>query len=149
MKKSILFFIVVFTSCLFYSCDSAKSSIDRLEKLVVKVETKGASFTEQQWEDVFADFESLTYKMDGYDYDRLQLKQIGRLKTRFYAAATKYGLKNIGGIFSDLLYQVEGSAEEVVNAVTEAIETVTDEEFLEEEIEAVDEALSELESLFE
>ena len=156
MKKSVLFLIAVVMSCLFSSCDPAKSSIDKLEKLVTKVETKGDSFSQQQWDDTFVEFENLTYKMDEYDYDKLQLKQIGRLKARFYTAVAKYGIENVEGILGGLFYQAAGVVEEVAGTVTEAVESINTgelleetEAFLDEEIEEIDEALSELESLFE
>lgn len=149
MKKCVLCFMAIVMTLVFTSCDSAQNCIDKLERLVKKVELKGDVFTQQEWDEVFVEYEELVTKMEQYSYDKLQLKEIGRLKARFGVACAEYGIKNMGDMFSGLLHQAVGAMDEIVNTVNDAVETMEDEGFLQEETEEVDEILNELENLFE
>ena len=126
-KKTINFLCIALLAITITSCAGmqAKHQMSRLESLVEKVEQKGENYTSADWDKAIAQYDEITAKMAQCEYTNEQLQEIGALKARFYAAR----VKNAGNRFKDVIQQVKGAYEQVV--------------------EEMDEGLDELESMFE
>lgn len=79
--------IAVFMLC---SCGTPQEQyISSLESLTEKVETKGSSFTEEQWQKTFDEFQALVQEQKGMEFTSEQKQQIGELQGRCTKAFTK------------------------------------------------------------
>lgn len=145
MEKITSFLLVVVLTFTVSSCAKwqAKHQIHSLESLTEKVEKKGDSFTKQDWAEVSEEYDEICAKINQCDYTDEQLQEIGRLKGRYYAACTKHAFNAAGGLLNSFLQQAEGAIDGFMEGISEPQE---DDANLKEE---VDEALLELESIFE
>lgn len=151
MKK--ITYLLLCASMVLAMSSCAKMQADRqissLEALIEKVEKDGDSFTKEDWTDVANEFDEICGKMAQYDYTDEQMKEIARLKGRFYGACTKKAVKSAGGLLNGLLQQAGGAVDgflEGLDLSDDGESAAISEEQLEEQ---VDEILQGLESMFE
>ena len=151
MKKITSFLLVALIALAMTSCAKwqAQHQINALESLVEKIENHGDELTRQDWQEVSDKYEAICTKINQYDYTNEQLKEIGRLKGRYYVAYAKGALNSEGGLLNGLFQQGSGLLDGVLGGVSDAIDDVLDDISDEQEDEEMDEDLKELESLFD
>jgi len=109
--------IITCTLCI-TSCYYSSDPISRLSSLCESIETDGNNFSQEDWEGVLAEFESIQEELANGEYTKEELKEIGRLEARFYVkAGSKLGGKYLRGIKSE----IEGITEELENTDFEQI----------------------------
>ena len=109
--------IITCTLCI-TSCYYSSDPISRLSSLCESIETDGNNFSQEEWEGVLAEFESIQEELANGEYTKEELKEIGRLEARFYVkAGSKLGGKYLRGIKSE----IEGITEELENTDFEQI----------------------------
>ena len=109
--------IITCTLCI-TSCYYSSDPISRLSSLCESIETDGNNFSQEDWEGVLAEFESIQEELANGEYTQEELKEIGRLEARFYVkAGSKLGGKYLRGIKSE----IEGITEELENTDFEQI----------------------------
>ena len=112
--------ILLIIACAFCmaSCSYSSDPISRLSSLCESIESDGNSFSQEDWEGVIAEFESIQEELANGEYTQEELKEIGRLEARFYVkAGSKLGGKYLRGIKSE----IEGITEELENTDFEQI----------------------------
>jgi len=111
MKKIGLFILSAF---LLASC--ATSLPGKIDNLADKVETKGASYTLEQWEKSNVEFEKLIDDyIENYDkYSIAEKKEINAAIGRYSAAALKSGAQDVASEVEDMLDELPGNIDALV-----------------------------------
>jgi predicted transcriptional regulator len=112
--KLVLIFFLVY-SCSFYS---KKNYLEDFTQFVDDVKSNFQNYTEEDWKLKDADFNNYTTELydqfkDEFNEDDQEL--IGKLKTRYLLAKSKYEMKNLGEQIKDGLSQMEGAIKEIFN----------------------------------
>lgn len=88
MKNLKYCFCLLFCVLFFASCENKQTPIRKLEKLDRTVQNS-TSFTDQDWENVIAEYEQIEQELSLYDYTDEELRRIGQMKGRLLAKITK------------------------------------------------------------
>lgn len=118
MKSLHRILLIITCALCITSCYYSSDPISRLSSLCESIETDGNNFSQEDWEGVLAEFESIQEELANGEYTQEELKEIGRLEARFYVkAGSKLGGKYLRGIKSE----IEGITEELENTDFEQI----------------------------
>lgn len=148
MKKTVTFIFCCIVICLAVACNQKKKTMDDLQDLTEQVEKKGAQYSRENWEDVYNKYTEISDRITQQKYSNEELRTIGRLKMRFFTACAKQGCNTFGNMLNNFFQQSVGAGEEINDQlkgieqdISAAAENTLD--------EMPDEALQELEKLFE
>lgn len=96
--KKVLFSVVLFLSLfLLASCNeySGSHSKDKLENLVERVEKNAESFSENDWEAVFNELDSIECELENCELSKEELHEIGRIKGKLVGYMAKTAFKSL------------------------------------------------------
>ena len=121
MKTKVLsFLIILFTAYVLTSCQTKEERvISNMEKLAELIESDGESFNNEDWNDVFVEYEQLQEEATQCEFTQEQIKELGRVEGRLAAKLTKERAKNLGRDFKNLLESGKGFVEGFVEGLKE------------------------------
>ena len=97
-KKSInLLGIFIFALFLFSSCQTKEERvINKFESLAERVDKKSDTFSDEDWEEVLAEYEALHDEAMDCDFTNEQLREFGRVDGLLTGVITREGSKKLG-----------------------------------------------------
>ena len=112
MKKILVALFAIF---LMASCTSSLPA--RFSRLADKVDSKGANYSEAQWDKANAQFEKLIQEyVDNYDsFNREQKKEINKAIAKYSAAVLKSGVGNAIGVMQDILSELPSTLNDILD----------------------------------
>ena len=100
------------------SCQTKEEKvINKLQALAERVENQSDSFTDSQWESIYAEFESLQPQTKECDFTAEQLKKVAAAEAELTAAIAKQKAKEVGNDIKDAIEE----GKEVLNGIFDGI----------------------------
>ena len=120
MFRSFLFAIMLFFSLTLFSCESYQRNhyLSNFNHFIDKVENKGISYNEKDWQDADNEFKNLSeLEYDKYkkNLTEEQNSKINDLKGKYYALRIKQGIKELGKGLKNSLEQLNSAAKEIAS----------------------------------
>ena len=117
MKRILSIFIAAIAIFLGVSCTSSLPA--KFTKLADKVEKKGATLSEDQWDALNDQFEEMVEEYtDHYSsFSRDEKKQINKAIARYSAAAVKYGISDIAGDVMDVIEDLPSTLDDLIEGL--------------------------------
>lgn len=126
MKKTILGAMLAAASLLCLGGCGQHSRVDELKDFVEKVQKEGSDYTEEQWQEVNAEFTKLLDKLNDYkDLSPEEVKEIAKYQAEYATAA----FKEHAGKF---MQEADKTLEQAGAALEGALEGLTDDDETEE-----------------
>ena len=126
MKKTIAALAVAAASVLGLASCGSSSRMDELKDFVEKVQKEGSAYTEEQWQEVNAEFTKLLDKLNDYkDLSPEEVKEIAKYQAEYATAA----FKEHAGKF---MQEADKTLEQAGAALEGALEGLTDDDETEE-----------------
>lgn len=128
MRKLLIQTISLAFACMLcYSCSSKQSPVNELEDLAYELSENADSYDADEWQEVIEKYQKIEEDLNNYEYTDEELKEIGRLKGKCFAAFTKSSAKILKGAVHNWQMQMEGASEEMEDALKD-IENIFSEE---------------------
>ena len=103
--------LFAFLLTILFSCSNSTTPINDLENLVDKIDDPNFSLTEDNVEDIVAEYAEIEDELAQYEYTDEELREIGRLQGKYVAKMAKIGLKNFKKYMEVFSKQLEGGLE--------------------------------------
>lgn len=112
------------------SCNDLKikRQIHNLQSLTEDVRQNGRTFSQEDWDRTFRDFQKISNELDRLPLSNNQLHEVGRLKGEYVAACTACGIQAAGGLLNSFFRQAAGALDGFLNEM-EAELPVVEEQF--------------------
>ena len=121
MKKYLMGLLLVLSAVVFQACQE-KNRVDELKDFVEKVQKEGSDYTEEQWQEVNAEFTKLLDKLNDYkDLSPEEVKEIAKYQAEYATAA----FKEHAGKF---MQEADKTLEQAGAALEGALEGLTDDD---------------------
>ncbi len=123
MFRSFLFAIILFFLLTLFSCESYQRNhyLSNFNHFIDKVENKGISYNEKDWQDADNEFKNLSeLEYDKYknNLTEEQNSKINDLKGKYYALRIKQGMKEFGKDLKNGLEQISSTINHLVKDST-------------------------------
>ena len=116
-SKLVCFFIAVFFTLIFASCNNAGSKINSCENEITHAEENAKNYTAEDWKKLEDKMDALQNDVET-NRDKFtdeQIKEIGKLQGRYFAVAVKKGINDFQESVEDLGNQMEGFIEGITD----------------------------------
>ena len=85
--------------------------IKKLERLNKEVKKDAANFTDEDWDAVMEQYNTISEELKTYEFEEDELRQVGKLKGRFLGMVAKKNLSKGSKALNDFLQQMGGFLE--------------------------------------
>ena len=150
-------FILIAASMMLLSCSDWKQVPDKLESLVDRVEQESGSFSENEWDDVKAEYYSLmnTYSEKRDKYSAEENRRVAKAAGKYQGLLLRRKLKDAGSLLDDIIATAPEYLEGLGDVLSETEDNVLEDvengiEGLINQVEGgLDNLINRLEGLFE
>lgn len=111
MKILKYFSISIMFSLLFSACETSQTPVDHLSALLQRIDNESDGYTEEDWNNITAEFTEIEEELSKYEYSDEELREIGRLKGKIIAKMAKSTVNDLKKQTLDLSKQLEGGLE--------------------------------------
>ncbi len=108
--------VVFMTSCK----TKEEKVIHKLQALAERIENKGDSFDEADWDKVMTDLEAIQQQAKECEFSSEQLKELAKAETEVNAAIVKHGFKKAVKDFNDTIEEGAGVVNGILDGVKES-----------------------------
>lgn len=104
MRKYLVIALFALVTCVLTSCKTREERvIQRLNALSEKIEKHGARWDADQWADALEEMEDIHYDIEGCEFSKEQLENLGKVEGRLTATILNEGSKALNGSMSDFI----------------------------------------------
>ena len=123
MKRNAVICFALLLSLFVMSCtNDAEKSIEKMERIVERVEGNYKTYTVEDWENVFEEIGEVTEEFADVDFSEKQLEKITRLNAKVSERCTEQLISNFGTVFSGVMKGMVNGFKNVFEELEEAVD---------------------------
>jgi len=105
------------------SCKTQEEKvISKMQALAERVESKGDSYNDEEWEKVISDFEALQQQAEECNFTSEQLKEYAKAEAELNTAIVKHGFKKAINGVTDVIEEGAGVVGGILEGIMEGLD---------------------------